>query len=1154
MSQQAKISRFRPQFEALTRTIRRFAVVVAVCAVVGLLTLGPAQLSAQVNTGSLRGTVQDSGQAAVSGAEITVQNTDTGSVRTSSTNDSGEYSVLALDPGNYRVTIAKRGFSSSKSTVKLDVAEVGNLNVTLRPGSVSQVVEVSGALAGVDTTDVSLGSVIHQEQVVDLPLNGRQFTQLLELEPGTVPIDTSQINGKSPSFGAGGQSPGVNGGVNRSNIFFLDGMLASNPFFGGFSYSPSIDDIEEFKEQSHTDQAEWGQSTGAQVTVVSRPGTNTFHGSAFEFFRNDALDARNYFASTKLPFHQNQFGASLGGPIIKNKLFFFANYEGGREIQGSPEYSTVPTVAERSGDFSGLEPDGKTPLPTIYDPSTYNPTTYTESPFPGNKLPSVDAGMLALMNGFYPMPNVTPSASNGFANYVNNEGTTQTADQGTVRIDYDLSMKNRLNWRYSKSDSQNSQQSALANRFTTGFSGTLTGGNWLHTYSPSLLSQITVSYNTLDIPQAITLPVNEGALFTASGVGAGFNEHPGGDPVDLAPAPSLSGANYTGFWNGAGPIGPMHIFQASGSVAKTEGKHQLKFGGAFYRTWMYTNWNGNSIDFSQKATWNAACQFDTNPDGSTNALATAQCPGGSASEGGDPAASMLLSLPDTATRNLGNSGVNLRQNTLGIFAQDSFSLTPRFTLNYGLRWDYSTPMTEADGRLATYDIYTQTYDVVKGDEDLPSTLPLNVAVLPRNSITPQHYDWFSPRLGVAYQLDSRTTLRAGAGHAYDNWGESLQVGQQNRGAWPSGFAQNASTTPLNVAGITYLPSGAPASGQNPFSVPGVVPASPLPAGGLGFQDVKWVPDSAWQWNAEVEHNFGPVGDLSVAYVGSRTVHMAIATLYNTSLPQQSSTTESFPDKVFGAPTGGFLASEGNAKYNSLQMKLSRSFTSGFSYNAAFTWSRNRGLDSCSGDTDNLCTQNQYNPTADYGPTFLDVPLIFTFNTLYQLPFGRGRAHLNSGPASEIVGNWQLNAIILARSGTVVNPGVSQNNANTGDGAQRPNEVGDPNSGAPHTITQWWNPAAFTVPGPGTFGSAGLNSLRGPGYTDVDFSVFRDFPVTERFRLQFRFEAFDLFNHPNWGTPNATVGATNFGAITNTYASGIGPGGNREIQFALKALF
>src|SRR5664279_3990769 len=380
--------------------------------IAGLLS-SPALLFAQVDTATLRGTVKDPSGATIPGAKVSIEDAETTAVRTTVTNDAGEYTVTSLKPGTYTVSVSKAGFSTAKFTsLKLDVNQLASQNAILQVGNVEQSIEVAAAATAIYTSSASFGTVIPEQQVVDLPLNGRQFSQLLQLAPGTVPIDNSQNSGKAPNFGAGAASPAVNGQTNRSNLFFLDGMIASNPFFGGFSFSPSIDDIQEFKLQSHTDQAEFGQSTGAIVSVVSLSGTNTFHGSVFEFFRNDVLDAQNKFAPTKLGYHQNQYGGSLGGRIIKNKLFFFANYEGGQQSQPLPAFYTVPTAAERNGDFSGLGPDGKTPLPTIYDPSTYNPVTFTQSPFPRNKIPSVNTGMQTYLNGVYPMPNFTPTASN----------------------------------------------------------------------------------------------------------------------------------------------------------------------------------------------------------------------------------------------------------------------------------------------------------------------------------------------------------------------------------------------------------------------------------------------------------------------------------------------------------------------------------------------------------------------------------------------------------------------------------------------------------------------------------------------------------------------------------------------------------------------
>lgn len=1136
-----------------------------------VLLAGVSQLRAQTDSATLNGTVTDSTGAAIPGATVTITNKDTSANRVVVTNGTGNYTIPSLAPGNYLLSVTKAGFESFKEAgVILQVDQIATIDAALKVGSAAQTVEVSASTSFLDTSDASLGTVIPKQQVTDLPLNGRQFSQLLQLAPGTVPIDNSQNAGKAPNFGSGAASPGVDGQTNRSNLFFLDGIIASNPFFGGFSFSPSIDAIQEFKAQSHTDQAEFGQATGAVVSVVSRSGSNTIHGAVYEFLRNDAFDAQNAFDTSKLGYHQNQYGASFGGPILKDKLFYYANYEGGRQsISPSSNFSTVPTTAERGGNFSGLLPGNVSNV--IYDPSTFNPVTFTEQPFQNNQIPTprINTGMLALLNGIYPQANQGANAS-GLNNYIAGTKNTTTNDQGSIRVDYAVRPQDSINGRYSQERATLASPSSLANLFETGFDGENTGATWVHTYNSTLLSEITGGYNRLNIPQAIYTPVDQQALFTASGVGAGFNSNPGDTPVVEVPGYTLEGGNYTGYWNGAGPIGPMNIVQIGGAVSKTHGDHSLKFGASWYHTWMYTNWNGNNMDFSFKGTWNAACQF-----AGTNPTAAAQCPtydpnAGNLGGGGDPVASMLLSAPIDATRNLGNSGVNLIQSTPAAFAQDSWKASSRLTLNYGLRWDFNTPMTEANNRLATYDIYDHTYSIVQGDVDLPSgPLPANVVILPRHSIVTAHYADFSPRFGLAYQVFPGTTIRFGVGRTFDDWGLPLQVGQQNRGAWPSGLAQQArvnGSTVLNTAGISIKPDGTPVTGQNPFYGAAQLGASPLPAGGLGFQDTKWVPASSVQWNLEVEQKVGSIGVWSVAYVGSHTEHQTVLQPYNTAHASVNPFTDAeVPDQIFGG-VGSILRSTGWANYDSLQTKLIRSFSNGFAYNAAFTWSRTLAFSSCAGDFSNVCIQNIYDTILDYGPSDLDIPLVFTLSATYELPFGRGKSYANSGAAAAVLGGWQLNTIFATRSGTVINPTNAANSdtANAGGGTQRVNFVSNPNSGAPHTRAEWFNPAAFALPANGTYGNASINSLRGPGYWSDDLSLFRNIPIHERYQLQFRLEAFDVFNHPNLGNPDGSfAGTTTINGVT-TYNSGFnaitstvpttGPGAGRDVQLALKLLF
>jgi hypothetical protein len=1140
-----------------------------------MLTLGSVRLYAQLSAATLNGTVVDSSGAAVPGATVTITNTSQDAVRSTKTNDVGFYYAASLSPGTYVVTASKSGFATAKEPdITLQVDQVATLNISLQVGSESQTVEVTTAAVALEATDASLGTVVPEEQVQDLPLNGRQFTQLLQLAPGTVPIDNSQNAGKSPNFGSGAQSPSIDGQTNRSNIFFLDGIISSDPFFGGSSFSPSIDAIQEFKAQSHTDLAEYGQASGAIVSVVSRPGTNDIHGAAFEFVRNQLFDAKDEFDAKKLPYHQNQFGGSFGGPVLKNKLFFFGNYEGGRLVSGaSANFSTVPTDDERAGDFTGAGPSGPLPEgvhPTLYDPATFNPATFTESTFASengglNKIPTgrIDSKMVALLNGVYPHAN-RPLA-NGINNYLAPTENTTTEDKGEVRIDYTLGPNDSLNGHYAQDESTLASPSSLDNLFATGFNGKNIGGNWVHTFGPTLILEATGGYNALNIPQAILTPVDQPALFTASGLAAGWNEYPGGSPVAQIPGYSLEnvGEGYTGYWNGAGPIGPMHIAQGGATLTKVAGNHTLKFGASYYHTWMYTNWSGNNMDFSYKGTWNAACQY-----AATNETAAEECPtyNGSAGDlgaGGDPVASMILSLPIDATRYLGNDGVNLIETTPAAFAQDSWKAGRKLTVNFGLRWDYSSPMREANNRLATYDWENETYEILEDDADLPSgPLPAHVAVLDRHSILTPHYLDFSPRLGFAYQITPRTTLRVGAGRTFDSWGLPLQVGQQVRGAWPSGLDQQAranNSTVLNSAGLSTKPDDTLATGENPFyGLPTLAGTSPLPAGGLGFQDTRWVPADSFQWNLEIEQDIKAVGNFSVAYVGSHTAHNTVLQPYDTAPASTNPFSDSeVPDQVYDS-VGSILRSTGETNYNSFQVKLVRAFANGLAYNAGFTWSKALGYSSCNGDFSNICIQDLYNTgknSGDYGRTDLDVPYIFTLNATYRLPFGKGEPYVNSGPAAAIVGNWQLNTLLAIRSGTVINPtnGASGDIANAGGGNERVSFTGNPNSGAPHKLTDWFNAGAFSLPASGTYGNAQINSLRGPGYWSDDFSVFRDIPITERLKVELRFESFDIFNHPNLGNPNGSDGGGGFNTITNTVPI-TGPGAQRDIQFAFKLLF
>lgn len=1065
---------------------------------------------AQINTATISGTVTDPSGAAIPGATVIVESSATGLRRQVATNGAGVFSVPQLQPGSYQLTISHEGFQTAENRdVTVVINQVANLAVTLQVGATRQTVEVTEAAPLIETTTAGLGTVIGQKETVDLPLNGRQFVQLLQLAPGTVPISVSQS--ATPAIGAGSTTPSINGGTNRSNLFYVDGVYATDPFFSTFSISPSIDALQEFKEQTHTDLAEFGQSTGGTINVATKSGTNSFHGTAYEFLRNDDLDARNFFAPTRGVYRQNQFGGAVGGPILRNKIFFFGFYDGYRYTEAANNFAIVPTQAELNGDFSGISS-------AIYDPATYNAATKTITPFSGNIIPSsrFNQGMLAYVKNFIPLPNYSGSSQN---NFLNTEPNTTNQDQGGIRIDLSANNNNTFNGHYMQSEASSTSPASLPQEaFLSGFNGKNAGINWVHTFNPTLVGQLTLGYNELTHPQAYQQP-NASSVFLASGLNAGFTDTPG--DIKVPYAPGLSASGYFGVNAGWGPIGPQYLSQYSGSVAKMAGDHNLKFGASFYQTWMYTNWAQDNEGFNQQATWNPITQT-----------------------GGDSFASMLLGLPNNASRQLGNSGVSLHMNVFGMYGEDSWRVTPKLTINYGLRWDYSSPVTDKYNRLATFGLSDAEWLLAKDDKDAPGTLPAGVAFLSRNSLTKPDYLNFSPRLGFAYQVAPKTVLRAGFGIFYDNWSGGLQAAQNARGAWPSGASQSASN--LNIAGIT---PGATA--QNPFvGLTPTLPSSPFPSGG-GFVAPDWQNSYSSQWNFQIQQEVTKSSTASVSYVGSSTSRSPIQVPFNQAPPGSGPVYPRQPYADMSSPTGvstfSMIQSVGRSNYESLQAQFDQRFSGGLFFITSFTWSKNINI-GCASFWEACNIQNPYDLNAERGPSPLDVPLVFTFSPGYELPFGKGKPHLTHGPASWFLGNWQVNGILSARSGTVYTPTINFDNANVGGGvSERPNFVGNPILSNP-TVNEWFNVNAFAFSPPYTYGNAGRDSLRGPGFWNVDFSIFRTFDIVERLHLQFRGEFFNLFNHPNFNNPSATLGNPNFGVITSTANS------PRTIQGALKLIF
>ena len=1097
-------------------------------AVLQMLSIG-LPLAAQSVYGVINGTITDASGAVIPGATVKVTETSTGISRQVTSNSSGIFSFPVLKPGNYNVEATAQGFSKAvRSGIELQINQTANIPIALSLGAATDTVQVSGQQPLLETQTVSLGTVIGAQEAEDLPLDGRQFAQLLELVPGTAPISVSQTGGYL-QIGAGGTNPSIGGQSNRSNLFFINGVFATNPTYSFYAISPSVDDIQEFQSQSHAMQAEFGQATGGTISISTKAGTNQYHGSAWEFIRNNDLDATPYFSgpawndgvALKQNYKQNQFGAAVGGPFLKNKLFGFGYYEGYRFVQSSANHTTLPTAAELGGDFSALLalPNG---AGIIYDPTTYNATTNMAQPFPGNKIPSgrINAPLVAVYKAFLPTTLPTPDGfltANGY-NYTNTQASSTNQNTYGMRVDYNITPKDLLYGQYYYQNTVNVGPGGLSSDpFDSIFSGKQVGANYLHTFSSTLTAQGTFGWLYATSPGFAVQP-NPLTLFGTGGFAGGFTTNPGGVVMSFIPGIGIS--NYNGINSGQGGDYDT-VFQYAGSVTKQSGKHALKFGASFYRATLDTNYAADGIGFNQQAT--------LNPCATTVAGA---CTAG----GGNGLASYLLDLPNNASRQLGNSGGYLYEHVTGMYAQDTWRFSPKLTINYGLRWDYTSPVTDAGNRISGFNQHTGQWYVPSGDVDAPAQIPAGVYTS-GNHIAPNDYKNFSPRLGLDYAINAKTVIRAGAGIFFDNWAGSIQATQTARGSWPSGGSQSVNN--LNVVG---LPSSVAATGQAPFPGPPVQSPTPYPSGG-GFLDTQWRNAYSSQYNLEVDRQLSNTSTISLIYAGSSTARSSIQVNANQSLVLGPTQDLPFPQMEQFSE----ISSIAHLSYNSFQSKYEKRYDNGVALKGAFTWSKDIDV-GCADFWEGCNIQNPYDLRAERADSALNLPLVASASAVYKLPFGKGAEHLSTGVPALLIGGWQVNGILQSYSGTVYTPSPLFDNTNSGGGGQRPNKVADPNSGFQRGINEWFNTSAFVNPAQYTYGNVGRNSLRGPSFTNFDLSLFRNFKVFRESSFQFRAEFFNILNHTNFGNPDAHIGDSTYGEIRGQN------GNSRQIQFAGKLSF
>jgi len=1065
---------------------------------VGLLS---GSLAAQAVTGTILGSVTDTSGAVIPGATITLTNAGTGFTRTIVSDSAGEYTAPNLPTGKYKLSAELSGFKTvTLPDVDLGVDQHLRINVKLEIGTVSETITITGQSPLVQITSSELGTTVAEEEIKTLPLNGRNFVNLTRTVPGVVRgIPGANIDGAgslawraSSSFSANGQRP-------RDNNYMLDGVDNNETWLQTVVLFPSVDAIDEFKLQTSTYSAEFGRSLGGVVNIQIKSGTNAMHGSAFEFLRNGVLDSNNYFNNragrSKPDFSQNQFGGTSGGPIVKDKTFYFFDYQGYRVNQGATYLSTVPSLKMRSGDFSEI---GR----VIYDP-------LTGKPFPGNQIPisRFDPAAKNILDQLIPEPNTGGSLSGSgqtINNYLINPTVQRQDNQFDVKVDDSLTANNRFFTRYSLEKTHRVLPATLPHGdagFTFGAGdGNITAQglafNDTHTFSSAWLNEFRFGWSSVKF---FMTPLDYGANL-AQKVGI-----PGINLGETTSAMSQIMFNNGGMRNlGSNSNQPLitnqNDFQFFDNVTRVAGKHTMKAGGSItHRSREILNADTivGRFDFNQNLTSNCG--------GITSGCSVLP-------NTGFDIASFLLGYASNASRTLFDPGTytELRPEVAAYF-QDDIRLTNRLTVNAGLRWDLYVPWVEKDNKQSNFDPSTGRF-VVASDDAVINGVPVG-----RYLQTYGKKD-FGPRLGFAYDLtgDGRTIVRGGYGLFWNfTPGGTSSSKAQNQ---PFLQAQAATT---NFGTNILLSNGLAAP-------PGVHPELP-PAGStrsaflVDFRDAH-----AHNFNVNVQRQFGANYMVEAAYSGSRTEDAATKTDLNQAPPTVGVTDQNvnrpYASVSPALRTVGALSSTGYVEYNGLLIKFQRRSANHFSFLNSYTFGRAIDLNS---DNDGTVTLTDiFHPEYNRGPADYDVTHTFSSNWIYELPWGAQHAY----------GGWQLSGILYLRSGLPLTITQSQSMLSTGITNNRPNTVCDPVLSNP-TIDRWFNTACFqqTADPTGTFGSTGRNSVRGPGDFNIDFSLIKNTRVAH-VDTELRVEAFNILNHPQFANPNGQLGNAAFGTISAMLSS------------------
>ena len=1058
-------------------------------------------LIAQFELGSIVGVVTDPAKAAVAGAKVEIRSTATNVKRDVVTSEDGGFNSLPLQPGPYLVTVRQPGFRDRVLSLNLGVSQRLQTDISLELSSVNEQLKVEATTPTIETATSDVGQVRAAKEIVDLPLNTRNFTQLVQLAPGVL----TGVGGASGllgyTSGRGTNGAVINGAPVEDVTYLIDGINSVDTDAGVLIFFPPVDSIYEFKVQTSSAPAAYGGGQGI-INVTYKSGTNQLHGAAYEFVRNSAFDAKNFFDSAANPippFKLNQFGFNLGGPVViphllngKDKLFFFADYEGKRVRQAQTFLSSVPLDPFKKGDFSSLLPK------TVIN----DPRSTPRLPLPNNILPAsaidpTSAKMVAL----YPSPNLPGTNSN----FLYNPVQTNQVDQYNIRGDYRTSNA-ALFGRYSWEDADTFNPGNLPEPAIGAGPGrpgrVLVPGRqavlgYGRSIGPAKYYELRIGYSRL--VQGI---YDSGTKYPTIAEDLGI---PNANLHGATPGLTTTGiTGFTGLGDGAGSLQKINNnWEIDQALSWVRGKHEVKVGFDYMsRRFAFTSPGAPNGSYSFSGVYSGY--------GLADFLF------------GRPISSRLDVVPF----------FGLQRFYFSTYLQDNWRVNSKLSINMGLRNDSITAWKERHDRLAGF--------VPTGGGTL---VPVGTAPFTNGSVLDGRPKQLGPRLGFAYTLDPKTVIRAGGGVFYSF--KSVTSGNS--------LAKNApfSGTLITTNDAANFSAAKPISAGFPSDRPSIWPIA-----GTGF--FYWPQDSKtstmYEWNFNIQRELARDLVLSVAYVGAKGTYVDLVGLnINQAKPGPGAVVSRRPYPNLSDATG--VAPWGNSNYSSLQTTLQKRMGSA-RFSGSWTWAHS--IDNTSGESSNSPIQNPNNLAAQRGSSTFDVRHKLTVSGTYELPFGKGKKLLNSAsrPLNLVAGGWQLNNILTLLTGLPFTPTMQTSNLNTGTGSQFPNRIGSGLlSDSERSLDRWFDATGFATPAIYTFGNSGRNILRGPGTKQLDLSLFKSFPIGEHGpRVEFRAEAFNALNTPQFNNPNASIGFAGVAKITAAGSPSTYQRTSRQVQLALKLYF